>query len=153
MPMPPSVLALPPRASTIRRGRVVSGEGDGVSEAAAGGIQGLQRPAGQECEPQVLATSTTAVAPSNAMLAWRVAGGPATVTVRGEAGGDGGVDAAVAAVGEGQEFAVDRPGRLAREAVCQGVRDLGGGEAAFELVGGDEGRTVVVLLCMSEASE
>ena len=63
-------------------GRVqAEGEQDGFAEAAAGGGQRVQlfRRAGVP-RPQVLATSTTAVTPSKAMLAWTGwPVGPATV--------------------------------------------------------------------------
>ena len=88
-------------------------EQDRVSEPTARGISSASNvPSGSSARPQVLATSTTAVMPSKAMAGLnRVSGWTSDgAAAAGEARGDGGVDAAVAAVGQGQQFALDPPG-------------------------------------------
>jgi hypothetical protein len=69
MPAPPSVLADPPSASTIllapsrRTARTAS------PTPAEEERSGARAPSGSVCSPQVFATSTTAVVPSNATVA------------------------------------------------------------------------------------
>ena len=94
---------------------------------------GASFPPGRVCRPQVLATSMTAVVPSNAAMvgrSWPVA--PATVMrMRRNPDCDGGLDAAVSAVGERQPGVLDP---AFGEPVAQVLDHLGGGEAALELV-------------------
>ena len=94
---------------------------------------GASLPLGRVCRPQVLATSMTAVVPSNAATvgcSWPVA--PATVIrMRRNPAAMAACDAAVAAVGEGQSGADDPAFGESRAEV---VDHLGGGEAALELV-------------------
>ena len=133
MPAPPSVLAEPPSASTIRWGPRRSSEMMAWPRPWLVASSGASFPSGRVCRPQVLATSMTAVVPSNAadggmLVAGRVGDGDPDAA---ESGCDGGFDAAVAAVGEGQSGADDPAFGESRAEV---VDHLGGGEAALELV-------------------
>src|SRR6478672_3947468 len=78
--MPPSVLALPPSARTILAGLRLRANSIASPKPRLEALKGSSWPAGRSARPQVLATSTTAVVPSNAMPAgtgWPV--GPVTV--------------------------------------------------------------------------
>ena len=78
--MPPSVLALPPNASTILAGLRLRANRTASPKPRLEAFSGSSFPSGRSARPQVLATSTTAVVPSNAMLAWTCwPVGPATV--------------------------------------------------------------------------
>ena len=80
IPMPPSVLALPPRARTILAGLRLRANRTASPKPRLEALSGSRVPPGRSPSPQVLATSTTAVTPSNAMLAWTGwPVGPATV--------------------------------------------------------------------------
>src|SRR6478735_1272624 len=82
MPMPPSVLELPPRASTTRSGLRPRANRTASPKPRLEAFSGSRLPSGSSARPQVLATSTTAVAPSKAMSAWTGRPvGPATVTL------------------------------------------------------------------------
>ena len=138
--MPPSVLALPPRARTILAGFRLRANRTASPKPAAGGAQRFQRPPGRSAEAAGVGDLDDGggAVERDAGLDG-LAGGPGDgVAVPGEAGGDGGVHAAVPSVGQGKQLAVDRPAlpvdRLRPEPCGQGVGYLAGGEAAFELV-------------------
>ena len=89
------------------------GEEDRFAEAAAGGVQGFQLAFRQERQAAGIGDLDDGgfTVEGDARLN-RLAGGAChRVAAAGEARGDGGVDAAVAAVCQGKQFAPDRPGR------------------------------------------
>ena len=121
-------------------------EQDGFAEAAAGRVQRLQLSVRQEPEAAGVGDlDDGGVAVERDDCLDVLAGGPGDrVAAPGEAGGDGGIDAAVTAVRQRKQFALDRPGPAGgigcgAEPRGQCGRHLAGGEAAFELVGCDEG--------------
>ena len=81
MPAPPSVLADPPSARTIRFASSCSAARMASPSPAEEAASGASVPPGRVCRPQVLATSTTAVTPSKAIAAgWRSPVAAATST-------------------------------------------------------------------------
>jgi hypothetical protein len=80
-PAPPSVLAEPPRARTIRRAPRSTTWPRAWPAPVVVAASGASRPPGRVCSPQVLATSMTAVVPHTASVAVCSAPvAPATVT-------------------------------------------------------------------------
>ena len=144
--MPPSVLALPPRARTILAGFRLRANRMASPKPRLEAFSGSSFPSGQEPEAAGVGDLDDGgdAVERDACLDV-LAGGPGDgVAAPGEAGGDGGVDAAVTSVRQRKQLAVDRSGPAGgigggAEPGCQGVRHFAGGEAAFELVGCDEG--------------
>ena len=98
-------------------GRVeAEGEQDRFAEAAAGGVQRFQLSAGQERQAAGVGDLDDGggAVERDAGLDGPAGGSGDGVAAAGEAGGDGGVHAAVPSVGQGKQFAVDRPGRRLR---------------------------------------